>query len=394
MSKTKHLLLIAFIGIVGTTQAQNKKIAFEHGNWSEVLEKAKKENKLVYLDCYTTWCGPCKWMEKNVFTNDTVADFYNTHFVNIEMDMEKGEGKELAKKYGIQAYPTMLYVNAQGEVIHRTCGSAPSQQFIQLGNDALNPEKQIAGSAKKFNAGKTDAASALNYFTMLENGCQDSKSELTAYFANQKEEDLISRSNWNIIYNFSNDYSAPEFIYLEKNKEAFSKKYTADSVKRKISSVYINGLTLSIRKKDDKNYELIKSKIQASGNPEAENIILDADMKLYSRDGKWDKYAEAAAQLVEKFAKENANILNSIAWNFYENVSDKKMLEKAESWAKHAVELQDNYAYNDTYAAILYKLGKKEDAKKAASKAIEQAKQSGEAYAETEQLLKKIDKLK
>lgn len=83
--------------------AQNREIHFEHTAWKEILAKAKKENKLIMVDAFTTWCGPCKWMAKNTFTNDTVADFYNSKFVNAKIDMEKGEGLDIAKQYEVQA---------------------------------------------------------------------------------------------------------------------------------------------------------------------------------------------------------------------------------------------------------------------------------------------------
>ena len=73
----KLTLLLSAAAIASPGTAQNREIKFEQGNWAGILEKAKKENKIIYLDCYTTWCGPCKWMAKNVFTNDTAADFYN-----------------------------------------------------------------------------------------------------------------------------------------------------------------------------------------------------------------------------------------------------------------------------------------------------------------------------
>ena len=91
--------------------AQNRSIEFREGDWSGLLKTAAKKDKLIFLDCYTSWCGPCKMLAKNVFTNDTVADFYNRNFICVKMDMEKGEGPELAKKYKVAAYPTLLYVN-------------------------------------------------------------------------------------------------------------------------------------------------------------------------------------------------------------------------------------------------------------------------------------------
>src|SRR3989304_4987727 len=98
MKKIFTVLLILPVYAFSQTQESEKGIHFEQATFSEILAKAKKENKMVMVDAYTTWCGPCKWMAKNIFPNDTVADFYNKHFINAKFDMEKGEGKILAGK--------------------------------------------------------------------------------------------------------------------------------------------------------------------------------------------------------------------------------------------------------------------------------------------------------
>ncbi|MCW3105082.1 MAG: putative disulfide-isomerase [Bacteroidetes bacterium] len=389
-----YLLAAALVLGSFSLKAQKKEISFEHGKWAEILAKSKKENKLIYLDCYTTWCGPCKWMAKNVFTNDTVADFYNASFINAEMDMEKGEGLELAKKYGIRAYPTMLYLNSDGEVMHRSCGSSPAASFISTGKDALDPDKQMATAARKFNNGNASGAFAESYLVVLENGCQDYAKELSAYLSIQKESELTSRTNWNIIYKYVNDYSSKEFMILERDRDTFSKLYTKDSVQDKINGVYTSGLYIAINKKDDQAYQALKEKVKASGNPDAEMVIMDADLRYYMLKKDWKNYAATASAYVDKYISNNAMALNGIAWNFYENVDDVAMMEKAAAWARRSVELQSMYANNDTYAAVLYKTGRKAEAKKAAEKAIELAKASGDDYSETSALLKKIEKMK
>ena len=71
----------------------------------------------VLVDFTAAWCGPCKTMAIKVFTNDTVADYFNKIFVNVKMDMEKGEGIELAKTYQIQTFPALMYFSPQGEAL-------------------------------------------------------------------------------------------------------------------------------------------------------------------------------------------------------------------------------------------------------------------------------------
>ena len=107
-----HVFLFAFLFIL-STGLEAQRINFEKGSWSEALAKAKKEDKIVFVDCYTTWCGPCKWMDKNVFTDGAVAEFYNEHFVNVKLDMERGEGLDIATIYDVRAYPTLLFINGE-----------------------------------------------------------------------------------------------------------------------------------------------------------------------------------------------------------------------------------------------------------------------------------------
>lgn len=118
-------------------EENTRRIAFEPSNWEQALAKAKKEKKLVFLDAYTMWCRPCIQMAKDVFTLDRVADFYNSNFINVSMDMEKGDGPAVNKKYKIGAYPAFLYVDGDGNVVYQGGGYQEATEFIQLGKEAL-----------------------------------------------------------------------------------------------------------------------------------------------------------------------------------------------------------------------------------------------------------------
>lgn len=117
-------------------------IVFATGSWKEVLATAKKENKLIFLDAYTTWCRPCIMMAKNVFTLDHVAEYYNANFINVTMDMEKGDGPALVKKYKIKAYPDFLWIDGDGKVVHRNGGYKEADVFIATGKEANSKKKK------------------------------------------------------------------------------------------------------------------------------------------------------------------------------------------------------------------------------------------------------------
>ncbi len=108
-------------------------IQFYKGAWQEVLVKAKKENEIIFLDIYATWCGPCKRLKAKTFSDTEVGKFYNQKFINVTLDGEKGEGIELARKYGVRNYPTLLFLDGNGNIVTRTVGYHNAKEFIELG---------------------------------------------------------------------------------------------------------------------------------------------------------------------------------------------------------------------------------------------------------------------
>ena len=118
----KRFVLLVLILITGLT-VFSQGIEFQKERYAEVLEMAKKQNKLVFIDIYTSWCGPCKHMADNVFPQAKVGEYYNAHFLNLQLDAEKSEdGKMVAKTFGVSAYPTFLFVNGDGELVYRFLG--------------------------------------------------------------------------------------------------------------------------------------------------------------------------------------------------------------------------------------------------------------------------------
>lgn len=371
-------LLMLFIFIPVQLSAQNRAIEFETGSWAEVIQKAKKENKPIFVDAFAVWCGPCKWMAKTVFTNDTVADFYNTNFVNVKMDMEKGEGIELAKQWKIQAYPTLLYFSPEGDMIHRICGAYPANEFVLGGENALNPEKQFAQFVKKYENGNRDPEFLAQYVQLLAESCMGAKEEMEVYFATQKDEELTNERNWNLTLMLVDDMNSRVFKHLENNKKIFEEKYGKEGVDEKVEHVYTTALMRQLYKKDEAGYEKVKQELIARKNDMATKAVTASEMKNYEIRKEWDKYANAAGKFVATYAMDDSQTLNSIAWTFYEQVKDPKQLKKAVAWAKKSVSLSENPFNLDTYAHLLNATGNKKEAIAQQKRAIELAKEMGD----------------
>lgn len=139
----KLLLLAVTVLCLSATLGFSQGIKFEEGTWAEAVAKAKTENKPIFVDLYATWCGPCKVMAKNVFTDKNVGDKFNASFVNYKIDAEKGEGLTLAKKYKITGYPTFIFVDPSNEKeIYRVMGAMSPPEFTQEADKALTKVKK------------------------------------------------------------------------------------------------------------------------------------------------------------------------------------------------------------------------------------------------------------
>jgi thioredoxin-related protein len=117
-------------------------VNFINGKWEEAREKAKSENKYLFVDCYTEWCGWCKILDKNTFSNAKVAELMNANFVSVKIDMEKDYGINLAMKYRVNAFPTGLIFNSKGQLVYRILGYQDAEPFITTVSKAMNQSDQ------------------------------------------------------------------------------------------------------------------------------------------------------------------------------------------------------------------------------------------------------------
>lgn len=391
MKKTVLWLLVLLVS--SSAWAQTIEINFRKGTVAEILAQAKTEKKPIFIDAYTTWCGPCKWMDKNVFVNDAVAEYFNKNFVNYKLDMEKGEGIDLAKKYEVAAYPSFLFLAADGSIMHRTVGARPAEMFLDVATIAKDPAKNFASYQKKFDSGVRSADFMMGYLKVLNEAALDAGKVAEAYFATQKSDQLLEPGNWKLIYTNINTMESPVFTHLVKNREAFAKKYTADSVDWKILDVYEEYMVKAAYNGKDAELNKYKTDLAALKIKNGDRAMVYADAIYYERKDDLPKYHAANTKLFDTYFNNDADRLNGIAWKYYENIDDKAMLQKAEEWARKSVSIAPGYANLDTHAALLYKLGQKDKARAAAEKAIAAGKKNGDDVQSTEELLAKINKL-
>lgn len=134
------LFVVAFFMLQMGAFAQTN---FEELTLEKALEKSKKENKLVFVDTYTSWCMPCKYMANTIFPKKEMGDYLNERFVCVKFNTEEGEGAEIMKRYEISAFPTFLILNSEGEVQHKIVGgSETAEDFIKRVEEGLEKRKR------------------------------------------------------------------------------------------------------------------------------------------------------------------------------------------------------------------------------------------------------------
>lgn len=393
----KKTLLLSFLLMIFTLSAisQNRKIIFSEKTWQENLALSKEQNKMIFLDAFASWCGPCKWMAKNMFTNDTVADYYNREFICVSMDMEKGEGIALAKKFNIRVYPTLLFIDANGEILHRKAG-APQHagDYIAIGETAKNPDLRFSSLEKKYKSGNNSPELVSAYITALAETYLPYNDVLTKYFSTQNEKDLTNRANWNMISKFVSDPESVQFKYLITHQDKYAALYGADSIQSKIASVYADQLYGMMRnpKMNDSIFDVAKAKVLAVGFKGADQVIFNAELTYYQQRMKTAKFLNLVYNDLDKYYSNDPDVLNNIAWSVVNAATDEKFLLKAIEWSKRSIELKKDPTFLDTYAVLLLKTGKTAEAIKQEQAAIDLAKQLGQPTSQFEEKLKTMQK--
>lgn len=226
----KYLLLLCLcLCTGGLLYAQG--IKFETGSLEKVLSKARQQQKYVFVDCYTVWCGPCKLMAKNVFTDAGVADYFNATFINYKLDMEKGEGKTVSQRYRVSAFPTFLFLDGEGNLVYRAVGMKKPEEFIRLAKEVFN-DRNVIKQGLLFDQHIQDSAFVARYLYQLE----EARMTEELYGATNKYLEAVSPASylrpyyWELIRKYVTDYRSPVIGYVVKNATRFYEVYGKNEV--------------------------------------------------------------------------------------------------------------------------------------------------------------------
>jgi thiol-disulfide isomerase/thioredoxin len=381
VGKTLIFLVFAFCQLPNThISAQG--IEFFHGTWAEAKEKATNEGKILFVDAYAQWCGPCKRMASTVFTTSEAGSFYNSNFINVKMDMENGEGPKFAQTYPVSAYPTLMYIKPDGSVLMKEKGARDVQGLIDLGKNALGKFNNDDGIIKSYEAGDKSPESLLKYLKAQARKGGSGLKEANAYLATQK--DLNSDINVSIITEAMTEVDSKIFDYYvgsrSKIESVLGKQVYLDRIEKAAS----NTVNKAVQFKAPSILEEAKSKMKKFYPAKAAQFAAKSDMQFAKSKVDDVAYSKAAKKFAPFVGSEPTKVFNFIA-TLQRDFPDKrnvstlgeslalKAVAEAETIAKKDPEKfkpQDIVSFLYTTAILQKQNGKKAAALKTAEKAF------------------------
>lgn len=256
--KNKFFILAILIVTVSCNNifAQERGTKFENISLKEALAKATKNGgkapKLVFVDCYTQWCGPCKKMAKQVFPLPVMGDFFNANFINLKIDVEKGEGIEIAKRYNISAFPTFLILKANGEEVNRIVGASEADRFIEKVKFAMDQNNSPVSFKAKYIANPT-FNSAMEYLRAMDSGNFDYSADISEMYYKFPDRDRFNKEFFDLLINSIISPINPIIDDIIINKWIANNWAGRDNVDNKLKEIYngylgriMMGLTLDV----------------------------------------------------------------------------------------------------------------------------------------------------
>lgn len=366
------VLLLASCVFVKAQEA----IDFQKISFSEAKAKAKESGKLIFLDGYTSWCAPCKWMEGNVFNQASVAQFYNSNFINTKFDCEVGEGITIAKEYGIRSFPTYLFIDGEGTLIYRTQSRMEADKFLKEGEQALNKDYHIPVLKARFEKGDYDPSFLLRYIIVM-NQVDPKEAQKAKVVLDQLATDdfLKSKIGWQAIALLAQNSEDRYGKFFMNNRDYYKAIIPADEFTKKEEQLLRYAMYGYLRNGDKESFDKGLAYFSKDADHEKQVEVAMFKVDWIANHGTEKEFISYTNQLRKGVLKEEDERLSFIARRYSGKYAtgkapSKAVLNQCYILAKQAAALNEmSYSNQGTLAEICISLNKKKEAVKAAENA-------------------------
>jgi hypothetical protein len=321
-----------------------------------------------------------------------VGKLFNSKFINAKIDMEGVDGVVLASTYEVKAYPTLLFIDGNGKMVHKVLGYKTVEELMGAANDSRDPNKQYASLMRMYKGGKLTDGNYTNLLKALDDAGEDEQSALVASAFLAKNSKWMVEPQLHMLVNYSKDVSSSQFKFLINNEDAIGKmnqyKNISDQLDMAVRDYVVKETIDQTEMKFDKEKARGLFKTYRAATADRLYCGLAFDYAVYKKDA---EEIEVAGLELGTFASQlTSKALNELAWQFFETVKNTASLKKAIEWALLSIKKESNFFNNDSVANLYAKLGDKVMARKYAEAAIKLGMEEGEDTEDTQKLLKSL----
>jgi thioredoxin-related protein len=394
------------ISIIGRTQG----IQFqEKMSWTDIKAKAKKENKYIFMDAYTTWCAPCKWMAEETFPQSSVGDVINANFISVKVQMDKttnddqsvkewyNNAEAIAKESNITAYPTILFYSPDGKLLHKIIGHKDPKALIEEAKNALDPSKQYFTLIEGYKRGKIDTAGLKELaYQALQMGEKTLAINVgQRYISTLSKKDIYTNENLQFIGAFLSGSKDRHFnMFFKESKkinEIVDKHFAENTVMNVIEKEEVAPYT----KEKDPDWETIEKRAVSKFGTLGQEVVCKRALVYYWDAKEWKNFSMYYKKYFDLVIPKERSALhiNNMSWAIFEHVDDPDVLATAIKAMRYNHEKfgSDDPTALDTYANLLYKTGKRDEAIQLEEKAA-RLSNNEKVYVETLQKMKANEK--
>ncbi len=339
-------------------QAQG--IEFFHGSWEDAILKAQQEDKIIFVDAFTTWCGPCKNMAANTFTAPEVGEYFNANFINMKIDMEKEMGLEFRKKFPVNAYPTLFFIDGQQEIVQKSVGAKNAADFLILGQSITGKYDKSKKYEKAYADGDRSYKLVYDYVAALNKAGKPSTKIANDYLASQT--DLTTEENLKFILEGASQVDCQCFDVLEKHKSNIIKITSEQMFLDKVRQASGNTANRAIEFESPELIELAAAAMKRHIPSEADYFKSKSELKYALALHDMSRIDELVTTHVKKFVKNDPEGLHQMALDLNKYAADNKPCQTLALTLAEKAAKADDPKYVTTFAQLMHKSGAKQEA--------------------------------
>jgi len=318
------LLLIVFSEILLFSQGTK----FFEGSLKEALELSKNENKLIFVDVYTSWCKPCLKMKKDVLPLKEVGDFFNERFINLSIDLDTWKGLEFSLFYNVSSFPTFLFIDKNGSVVHREFGFKNQNRLIKMAKYAMKRFDNTTFLLEKWNEGKKDYA----FIRLLANSLNKINKPSEKFVLDFLSSNELSNSiRIKFIFETINGSTGALFNELTKNENwrLLKKLYQKDVIQSKFRTIFKKELQNNVKSQGSEKEKIIFSSINKVFPEFSNEFELYYKLLILEKKKEYSKYLKTTEKFFNTITKEDQK--RDFIKNLYnKTIGDKRLLSTAQ----------------------------------------------------------------